>query len=67
MNKENEQEFFQEENSESGFNIKVIIGKLLHHWFWFIIGLMITLTISFMYLRYQIPIYQAKATVLIKD
>jgi uncharacterized protein involved in exopolysaccharide biosynthesis len=67
MNTENEHEFFQEENSETGFNIKVILGKLLHNWFWFVVGLMISFIISFMYLRYQIPIYQAKATVLIKD
>jgi tyrosine-protein kinase Etk/Wzc len=67
MNTENEHEFFQEEKSEPGFNIKVILGKLLNHWFWFTISLMIAITISFMYLRYQIPIYQANATVLIKD
>ena len=67
MNIENEQDFFQEENLESGFNIKELIGKLLHHWFWFVLGLMLSFTVAFVYLRYQVPIYQAKATVLIKD
>ena len=67
MNIENEQEFFQEENLDSGINIKELIGKFLHHWFWFVLGLMLSFIIAFVYLRYQIPIYQAKATVLIKD
>ena len=64
-----EQEHYQqlEGPEESGVDIKAIIGQFLHHWYWFVLAILLSLGGAYMYLRYQKPIYNIKSTVLIKD
>ena len=43
------------------------IAQYLKFWPWFVLGVIITVSISFIYLRYATPIYQTQASILIKD
>jgi uncharacterized protein involved in exopolysaccharide biosynthesis len=65
------QEFQVNENNQdstvSSFNIKFVIGILLQHWIWFLLSLVICFLIAFVYLRYQNPIFEMEATVLVHD
>ena len=47
--------------------IKELITPYTRKWIWFILCLIVSLTISFIYLRYTTSIYETKATVLIKE
>jgi tyrosine-protein kinase Etk/Wzc len=55
------------ENLEQEFNLRAILDKYLAHWRWFFLGVFISLTIAFVYLRYSTPQYQATTTILVKD
>jgi uncharacterized protein involved in exopolysaccharide biosynthesis len=44
-----------------------IVLKYLSYWRWFLISLTLLLGLAFVYLRYTVPMYEASATVLIKD
>src|SRR5690554_1332478 len=43
------------------------LEQYLKYWPWFVIGVVLSVTISLLYLRYATPIYQSVATILIKD
>lgn len=43
------------------------IEQYLKYWPWFVVGVVLTLGTSFLYLRYSMPVYQTVATILIKD
>ncbi len=55
------------ENSEQNFQIRDVINQYLSHWKWFVLGVCVSLSIAFIYLRYAIPQYQASTTILGKD
>ena len=52
---------------EQAIDLRNIIKKCLHHWYWFVIGLLITFSVAYFYLRYTTPVYQTEAELLIKD
>ena len=52
---------------ENKFNIREQIDKFLIHWRWFVISVIISLFLAFIYLRYATPEYNVTATILIKD
>ncbi|GHA46149.1 tyrosine protein kinase [Salinimicrobium marinum] len=52
---------------EEEINLREELSKYLRHWPWFVAGVIICLFGAFMYLRYTTPIYNTKATVIIKD
>lgn len=64
MNKYKEK---SEENQESDFNIREQVEKYFIHWRWFILAIIVSLTVSFIYLRYATPLYKATTTILVKD
>lgn len=53
--------------NESSSNFRETLNKYLYHWPLFVIGLLITLTAAFIYLKTTEPVYEAKATLLIQD
>lgn len=61
----NENEYKYSENKE--LDIREEITKYLRHWPWFILSLIVLLSIASLYLRYASPIYRTNATILIKD
>jgi tyrosine-protein kinase Etk/Wzc len=48
-------------------NLREQLDKYLVHWRWFLISLVIGLVLSFVYLRYTTPSYEATTTILVKD
>jgi len=54
-----------EDNQEG--NIKDLLLRYLRNWKWFALSIMACLILGFVYLRYQAPVYEANATILIKD
>lgn len=55
------------ENLEQELNLRAVLDNYLTHWKWFLLGVLVSLSIAFVYLRYSIPLYQASATILVKD
>lgn len=54
-----------EENQEG--DIKNVLQKYARNWKWFLLSVSISLILGFVYLRYQTPVYEVSATILIKD
>ncbi|HAD33328.1 MAG TPA: hypothetical protein DCF44_02345, partial [Chitinophagaceae bacterium] len=65
------QEFLTNDNNHdstvSSLNIKFVVFILLQHWIWFLLSLVICFLTAFVYLRYQNPIFEMEATVLVHD
>ena len=57
--------FSVEETTEH--SLKDILIKYLYQWKWFIVSLIASLLLGFVYLRYQTSLYEVNATILIKD
>jgi tyrosine-protein kinase Etk/Wzc len=55
------------ENLEQELNLRAVLDNYLTHWRWFLLGVIVSLAIAFVYLRYSIPQYQATTTILVKD
>lgn len=53
--------------ADDTINIRAEIEKYLIHWKWFVLGVLLALTIAFLFLRYATPQYSASAVILIKD
>ncbi|WP_034919468.1 GumC family protein [Gillisia sp. CAL575] len=52
---------------EEEINLREELEKYLRYWPWFLISLILCIVFAFLYLRYSTPIYQTKATIIIKD
>lgn len=66
MNDERYDDLFQAEN-EKPIDYKAILIEYLMYWPWFVICLIVCLVGAWCYLRYQSPVYNVNATVLIKQ
>ena len=59
---------FQEtEPLENNFNLKEEIVKYLFYWKWFLVGVLLSFLIAYIYLRYAQPTYKATSTILVQD
>ncbi len=57
----------QLKNEESSFDIKTIFTLIVLNWQWFILSLIICISIAGIYLRYKSPVYQVSTKMLIKE
>jgi tyrosine-protein kinase Etk/Wzc len=57
-----QEDIFVEKNK---VNFKLLSATLLKNWYWFIISSALCVLLSFIYLRYTVPIYKTTAKVLI--
>ncbi|MFO0436225.1 MAG: GumC family protein, partial [Sphingobacteriaceae bacterium] len=57
--------FSVEETKET--NLKDLLVKYLFHWKWFVLSLIFSFGLGFVFLRYQTPQYEVNASILIKD
>ena len=48
-------------------NFHAILKQYLYKWPWFLLSLILCLAAAYVYLLYQMPIYNVKASVLVKD
>ncbi|MET3112935.1 tyrosine-protein kinase Etk/Wzc [Pedobacter sp. CG_S7] len=68
MNSEEHLGKFDQGNTEDeNINIGEVLNKYLYHWPVFLVCIIITLSIAFVYLRYTRPVYQINTSLLIKD
>ncbi len=58
---------YHENEHEEKINLKEIIEKYLRHWKWFIVSVVVSLTLAFIFLQYATATYQSKALILIKE
>ena len=63
---DNQNNFFEEEN-EKPIDWKAVIMEYLIHWPYILIFLVLCMAGAYVYLRYQSPVYNVNATVLIKQ
>jgi capsular exopolysaccharide synthesis family protein len=49
------------------FNLRIFLEKYLNCWKWFVLGLIIAIAGSLLYLRYATPKYKVEAIILIND
>lgn len=56
-----------EQNSEESLNLYALFFKFFAYWPWFIVSVVGCLLLAFIYLRYQTPVYNISASVLIKE
>jgi tyrosine-protein kinase Etk/Wzc len=54
-----------EMNEQSSFNLKSELGKYLKKWPWFVLGILSTFVLAWLYLRYTPKQYSTSASVLI--
>lgn len=47
--------------------LKEILEQYLSHWKWFLLSLLIFLSLAYLYLRYTVPQYKATMSIMIKD
>lgn len=64
-----EQEIYSDDllKEDSEFDIKKWLFRILRSWYWFAGSLLICLFCAWLYLHYTNPVYQAIASVMIKD
>lgn len=55
------------EEQEESLNLRTLLVKYLIYWPWFIASVIICLGCAFLYLRFQAPVYNTTAAVLIKE
>lgn len=56
-----------EQTSEEPLNLYALFFKFFAYWPWFIVSVVGCLLLAFVYLRYQTPVYNISASVLIKE
>ena len=56
-----------EQTQEETLDLKAILLKYAHYWYYFIISVLFCLFIAFLYNRYSKPIYSVSSTLLIRD
>lgn len=67
---ESSQNYTQVSRTQKGddaINIRTEIEKYLIYWKWFLLSIIISLGIAFLFLRYSTPLYNATSSILIKD
>lgn len=55
------------EEFEETINLRALLMKYFVYWPWFIVSIIICLGCAFLYLRFQTPVYNTTAAVLIKE
>lgn len=69
MNVQNEvlKAIFNRDKNAPTKNLGAILAKYLYHWPLYVVGFILFFTVAFMYVKTLKPIYEVKASILIKD
>ena len=52
--------------TEPDFDVRALLFAFLRNWYWILLCVLVGLAAARLYLRYTVPVYQAKGTILIK-
>lgn len=52
---------------DEDLKIRLTIDKYLFFWRWFVISVIVSLILSFVYTRYADPLYKSSSSILVKD
>lgn len=58
---------YQVYDGEKEPNLRVVLMRYLKHWPWFLLSVLVALGAAYAYSLYQVPVYQVKTSLLIKD
>lgn len=61
------QEFQEQEEEQSSFNLQAIYTAFILNWKWFVLSVLVCLGAALLYLRYTTPIYNTYVKLLIKE
>lgn len=59
--------FYTDEPVESQTRLRDIFENYRAYWKWFVVGIALSMALTYLYTRYSRPLYEAKASVLIRD
>ncbi len=59
--------YLDHNQEETSLNLRELIKPYLYRWYWFFIGAVVAVTLTWFFLRYSIPVYNTEATLLIKE
>lgn len=62
-----DQNYFEDQTTEDGLNIREQLNPYLFRWYWFVLGAILAIIAAWFYLRYSIPVYSTESTLLIKE
>ena len=54
-------------DTDSGINLEKLLSKVLQYWPVFVVAILLSLAVAYVYMRYATPKYMVNAKVLIKD
>ncbi|HRH61309.1 MAG TPA: Wzz/FepE/Etk N-terminal domain-containing protein, partial [Chitinophagaceae bacterium] len=57
----------QQDEMESGFDLKKIVSNLLSYWHWYLISLVICAMLAYTYLYFATPLFRIHATMLVEN
>lgn len=53
-------------DTEHKLDVRELVDKYLRHFWWFIVSFILSLFLAYLYIHYQVPVYESTATVLIE-
>jgi len=59
-----QEDIFVEKNQ---VDFKLLAAKMLRNWYWFLLSVIVFMSVSYIYLRYTTPIFRTTAKILIKS
>ena len=48
-------------------DVRRLVFQLLHHWYWFVLTVIIALFLAYLYNRYTTPVYKIRSSILIEE
>lgn len=66
-NKYSHNSLINSQEIQNDFNIREELDKYLFYWKWFVLSVIISFVVGYLYLRYSTPVYRASTTILVKD
>lgn len=62
-----DQNYLQDQTEKTPFNLRELVKPYIFKWYWFVVGVVLSLLVAWFFLRYSITVYSTEATLLIKE
>lgn len=60
-------QFDNTEEKDDLISVMEVVGKFIRHWKWFVLSLIVILTVTSIYLRYSTPVYSISSDIKLKE